>query len=449
MQLNEKDIEALIKGDSAGIDSKDLLAAIQQYPYSVGLHFYYLRALQLEDSYKFPAQLHRTAIAAMDRQALLDWAEAPLIPVEVQAAAWKEAQNAEEKKAVSTDGQQKDVEKVPQANTDNQQGAEPSLDAIQVIPRMDQSEGGSIEEAPSNTLAESATEKLTRDPAIHALEDKAVEKPGAQQSPAEKKTSVELGLPNLDSLPPAVREQILRSRSIHAKLGKGPAQVIDKEESAPKREVKQPVDVNIEVTSREKFNKPEELKKASMAENHRGSNKAAVKVTKEKEQDSPNPNTQIKEGNTTEAITNEAVAEGSVVSESEALPFTTKPHFRPNPNLSSFANFLASLKEIENPIPVPQAERDVQMERAILEQFLEINPRIRPQKDATLGENLALRTPNVSGLVTETLANHYYDQGIHEKAIQAYEILKLKVPEKSAIFAARIAEMRQIQSLKK
>jgi len=41
------------------------------------------------------------------------------------------------------------------------------------------------------------------------------------------------------------------------------------------------------------------------------------------------------------------------------------------------------------------------------------------------------------------LANHYASQGMVQKAIQAYEILKLKVPEKSSIFAARILAMQQ------
>ncbi|MFM1884113.1 MAG: hypothetical protein RL168_297, partial [Bacteroidota bacterium] len=118
----------------------------------------------------------------------------------------------------------------------------------------------------------------------------------------------------------------------------------------------------------------------------------------------------------------------------------------PDPTLSPFANFLAGLKEGAPQTAVPAGQRDPAMERAILEQFLEINPKIKPVRDAPMGENLALRTPNVSGLVTETLANHYYDQGMTEKAIQAYEILKLKVPEKSVIFAARISEMRKTQS---
>ena len=48
----------------------------------------------------------------------------------------------------------------------------------------------------------------------------------------------------------------------------------------------------------------------------------------------------------------------------------------------------------------------------------------------------------VTGLVTETLARMYAEQGHVAKAIQAYEILKLRVPEKSSIFAARIEALK-------
>ena len=119
-------------------------------------------------------------------------------------------------------------------------------------------------------------------------------------------------------------------------------------------------------------------------------------------------------------------------------------------NLSPFARFLNAL-ELEGNKEDSQVneDRDINKEKAILEQFIELNPKISAPRNFGKSEDLTLKTPNVSGLVTETLANHYFEQGFFLKAIQAYEILKLKVPQKSSIFAARIAEMRNLESEKK
>lgn len=48
-------------------------------------------------------------------------------------------------------------------------------------------------------------------------------------------------------------------------------------------------------------------------------------------------------------------------------------------------------------------------------------------------------------LMTETLAKVYLEQKKYTKAIQAYEILILKYPEKSSFFADRINEIKNLQ----
>lgn len=53
-----------------------------------------------------------------------------------------------------------------------------------------------------------------------------------------------------------------------------------------------------------------------------------------------------------------------------------------------------------------------------------------------------------SGLVTETLAKVYIRQKHFKKAIQAYEILMLKYPEKSSFFASRISEIKKLANSK-
>ena len=105
--------------------------------------------------------------------------------------------------------------------------------------------------------------------------------------------------------------------------------------------------------------------------------------------------------------------------------------------LSPFALFVTRLS---NAAPAgPKAED-------LIDEFLSTNPRISPldnrDKDAEVPVVQSESSPLVTGLVTETLARLYADQGHAAKAIQAYEILKLRVPEKSLIFAARIEALR-------
>jgi hypothetical protein len=256
---------------------------------------------------------------------------------------------------------------------------------------------------------------------------------------------------NLDALPPAVRDQILRSRAIQEKMGKAP--VVKPAPAPEKKAAAAPVKtapsepkVDVPATRAQKEVAPQTPPASAVpaptpvpAETV----KAVPSVQEEPLATVPEPE------KTAEPKPLEEKPKESAPKPSEtvgAVPAPEVKTFTPDPSLSPFANFLAGLKDESAAAAVPNSQRDPAMERAILEQFLEINPKIKPVRDAPLGENLALRTPNVSGLVTETLANHYYDQGMHEKAIQAYEILKLKVPEKSVIFAARISEMRKSQS---
>jgi len=92
-----------------------------------------------------------------------------------------------------------------------------------------------------------------------------------------------------------------------------------------------------------------------------------------------------------------------------------------------------------------ETEDSKEAKLALIDRFIEANPKIPPvRQDA---KPISVPEPPVDNaeLMTETLARVYLEQKKYSKAIQAYEILILKYPEKSSFFADRISEIRNLQ----
>jgi hypothetical protein len=93
----------------------------------------------------------------------------------------------------------------------------------------------------------------------------------------------------------------------------------------------------------------------------------------------------------------------------------------------------------------------------LIDKFLEREGPLRPTQAQRRNGDLPTSHVDLSAsslggdpvFMTETLAQLYLQQGAFDKAVQAYEILRLKYPEKSAIFAAQILEIRLTQRNKK
>lgn len=114
----------------------------------------------------------------------------------------------------------------------------------------------------------------------------------------------------------------------------------------------------------------------------------------------------------------------------------------------SFAEWLqlSRLKPIERP-PAPVEEtKPLDQKLSLIDRFIQASPKITPVKnDPSPRENLSRSAGESPGLMTETLARVYMEQKKYTKAIQAYEILILKYPEKSVFFANLISEIKDLQ----
>ena len=250
------------------------------------------------------------------------------------------------------------------------------------------------------------------DPKIVKPEPQAeVPKPEPMVAQPEPKAEVPRSAPvlpkeiDLDSLPEKVRAQILRSRAIMAKIkGEEPATTaasVPAPAFAP-AQTPEPQPTAPALVESETLESPvlaESLARLDALPKSKPAAKAKQEVV-------PRPSIPA------EAVS--SAAEG----------------------LSPFAQFVTRLS---NAAAGPNAED-------LIDEFLSTNPRISPldkrDKDAVAPVVQSESSPLVTGLVTETLARLYADQGHAAKAIQAYEILKLRVPEKSLIFAARIEALR-------
>ncbi len=88
------------------------------------------------------------------------------------------------------------------------------------------------------------------------------------------------------------------------------------------------------------------------------------------------------------------------------------------------------------------------IQREIIESFIRSEPRISAlnmtQKDSETARDLSEKSIRPAGMVSENLANIFIRQGKTDKAVEMFEKLILKYPEKKAYFAGRIEDLKQL-----
>jgi len=109
--------------------------------------------------------------------------------------------------------------------------------------------------------------------------------------------------------------------------------------------------------------------------------------------------------------------------------------------LTKFAPIERGIEENEENFPNEKKKK-----LDIIDKFIESNPKIGPLKETSTNTAIIEKViQEPTHLMTETLARIYLEQKKYKKAIQAYEILILKYPEKSIFFANRIKDIKDLQ----
>jgi hypothetical protein len=122
----------------------------------------------------------------------------------------------------------------------------------------------------------------------------------------------------------------------------------------------------------------------------------------------------------------------------------------PGISIPEAAELLELEHEEKENSPVEPAKTNLsnrQLQSELIDKFIIANPTIERQREKLETPNIDISTPYVEekeGFVSETLARIYINQGYFSKAIDIYEKLSLKFPEKSSYFASQIEKVKEL-----
>lgn len=122
---------------------------------------------------------------------------------------------------------------------------------------------------------------------------------------------------------------------------------------------------------------------------------------------------------------------------------TAKPNVFDS-NVPGFINTWQSWLKIDRTEEKPKEEK-TDLKTKVIETFIENNPRISQLKEESTFV-VKEKGDDISHLMTETLANLYFEQKLYTKAIKAFEILIKKTPEKKKYYEGKIQEIKDFRT---
>ncbi|MDO3424988.1 hypothetical protein QWT87_08815 [Chryseobacterium sp. APV1] len=122
---------------------------------------------------------------------------------------------------------------------------------------------------------------------------------------------------------------------------------------------------------------------------------------------------------------------------------TAKPNVFDS-NVPGFINTWQSWLKIDRTEEKPKEEKP-DLKTKVIETFIENNPRISQLKEESTFV-VKEKGDDISHLMTETLANLYFEQKLYTKAIKAFEILIKKTPEKRKYYEGKIQEIKDFRT---
>ncbi len=163
-----------------------------------------------------------------------------------------------------------------------------------------------------------------------------------------------------------------------------------------------------------------------------------IKKAKKKKHKKTPPQTKPEENTTTEIASAEIAQENEL----DITPEITKETPLENRVFSEWARYLKSKKTTEK-------QPEIAAKFELIDAFLAKQNKIVPDKNVENTEDLSEKSwAAPEELMTETLAKVFVKQENYNKALEAYQILGLKYPEKNSFFANQIKEIKRLQKLK-